>query len=187
MCAANAVAARVLVSEANHFLRFGLAADFNLDLKTLGERYREQASAVHPDRFAGKTQAEQQRALNETAGLNEAYRTLKNPASRALYLLALSGKALPMEATVQDGEFLIQQMHWREQLEELEQQQDSAALAAFKQRLLSAEAEVGQAFAACWQDKSQRETAEQQARRLQFLSRLSDEVRVLEERFDDLM
>jgi len=187
MCVANAAAARVLVSEANHFSRFGLAPDFNLDLQNLAERYREQASAVHPDRFAGKTQAEQQRALDETAGLNEAYRTLKNPASRALYLLALSGEALPMEATVQDGEFFIQQMQWREELEALEQQKDSAALDAFKKRLQQDESVIGAQFAACWQDKSQRETAEKQARRLQFLNRLSDEVRVLEERFDDLM
>jgi len=185
MCAANAAAARVLVSEANHFSRFGLAPDFNLDLKTLGERYRELARRVHPDRFVAASEAEQRRALLEAANLNEAFQCLKNPARRALYLLALNGAELPLDATVQDGEFLIQQMQWHEQLEALEQQADSAALATFKQRLLSAQAATGEAFAACWNDASAAETAEKLARRLQFLSRLEAEVRRLEERFDD--
>ncbi|KXU35704.1 co-chaperone HscB [Ventosimonas gracilis] len=185
MCAANAAAVRVLVSEANHFLRFGLAPDFNLDLKTLGERYRELASRVHPDRFVGASEAEQQRALLEAAHLNEAFQCLKKPASRALYLLTLNGAELPLEATIQDGEFLIQQMQWHEQLEALEQRADSAELAAFKQRLLSAEAATGEAFAACWNDTSAAETAEKLARRLQFLSRLQAKVRRLQERFDD--
>jgi len=185
MCAANAAVARVLVSEANHFSRFGLAPDFYLDLNQLAARYREQASLVHPDRFIGASVAEQRCALLEAASLNEAYQVLKNPARRALYLLALNGEELPMEATIQDGEFLIQQMQWREELEELEQQQDSAALDVFNQRLQQAQSATGEQFAACWQDKSQREAAEKLARRLQFLSRLSDEVRALQERFDD--
>jgi len=185
MYAANAAVVRVLVSEANHFSRFGLAPDFNLDLQNLAERYREQASLVHPDRFVAASVGEQRCALLEAGSLNEAYQTLKNPARRALYLLALNGEALPLEATVQDGEFFIQQMQWREELEELEQHKDSAALDAFKKRLQQDESAIGAQFAACWQDKNLREMAEKLARRLQFLSRLSDEVRALEERFDD--
>jgi len=185
MCAANAAVARVLVSELNHFARFGLLPDFSIDLKQLAQSYREQASLVHPDRFVGASESEQRGALLKAAALNDAYQVLKNPAQRALYLLALNGQALPLEATIQDGEFLIQQMHWREQLEDLEQASDSRALDAFKQRFKAFASETENAFAAGWQDKSQREQAEKLARRLQFLSRLEDEVRRLEERLDD--
>jgi len=185
MCAANAAAARVSVSETSHFARFGLAEDFCIDLDLLGKRYREQASAIHPDRFVAADERQQHGALMATASLNEAYQVLKNPARRALYLLALNGQTLPTEATVQDSGFLLLQMQCREELENLEQQADDTALQAFKLRLQDLQETTGQAFAACWKDAGQREMAEKLARRLQFLGRLSDEVRLLEERFDD--
>ncbi|TQH41034.1 iron-sulfur cluster co-chaperone HscB C-terminal domain-containing protein, partial [Pseudomonas aeruginosa] len=85
---------------------------------------------------------------------------------RALYLLTLSGHELPLEATVQDPEFLLQQMQLREELEEL---QDSAG-----------QAELEREFAACWDDAQRREEAERLVRRMQFLDKLAQEVRQLE-------
>ena len=40
----------------------------------------------HPDRFVAKPAAERARASTEAAALNDAYRTLKDPLSRAVYL-----------------------------------------------------------------------------------------------------
>ena len=92
-----------------HFALFELQPSFNLDLDQLATRYRELARSVHPDRFADASEREQRLALEQSASLNEAYQTLKSPPKRARYLLALNGGELPLEVTVHDPEFLLQQ------------------------------------------------------------------------------
>jgi len=168
-----------------HFALFDLQPSFRLDLEQLAVRYRELARSVHPDRFADASEREQRLALEHSASLNEAYQTLKNPSQRARYLLALRGRDLPLETTVQDPEFLLQQMRLREELEDLQDSADLAGVAAFKCRLRVAQDELNEGFAACWDDAARREEAERLVRRMQFLDKLSYEVRQLEERLDD--
>lgn len=168
-----------------HFALFDLQPSFRLDLDQLAARYRELARQVHPDRFADAGEREQRMALERSACLNEAYQVLKTPSQRARYLLALRGPELPLEVTVQDPDFLLQQMELREELEELHDDADLAGVAAFKRRLKSAQEQLNESFAACWDDDAQREEAERLMRRMQFLDKLSHEVRQLEERLDD--
>lgn len=168
-----------------HFALFDLQPAFAIDLDRLAARYRELARETHPDRFADAPAREQRQALERAAELNDAYQTLKSPSRRALYLLGLSGQSLPLEATVQDPQFLLQQMELREELEELQDSADLAGVAAFKRRLKAAQAELEQGFAACWDQPAERERAERLMRRMQFLDKLALEVRELEERLDD--
>ncbi len=168
-----------------HFALFDLQPGFRLDQDLLASRYRELARHVHPDRFADASEREQRLALEQSASLNEAYRTLKNAPQRARYLLALRGPELPLEVTVQDPGFLMQQMQWREELEELHESADLAGVAQFKRRLKVAQEELNESFAVCWDDAARREEAERLMRRMQFLDKLSHEVRQLEERLDD--
>lgn len=168
-----------------HFALFELQPSFELDPALLAERYRELAKSVHPDRFAAAEAREQRLALERAAQLNEAYQVLKSPALRARYLLGLNGSELPQEATVQDGEFLMQQMQWREELEDLQDEADLAGVAAFKKRLKAAQQTLEQQFAEVWQDAAQRALAERLMRRMQFLDKLTLEMRRLEERLDD--
>ena len=93
-----------------HFALFDLQPSFRLDLEQLATRYRELARGVHPDRFADASEREQRLALEQSASLNEAYQTLKSPPKRARYLLAMNGGELPLEVTVHDPDFLMQQM-----------------------------------------------------------------------------
>ncbi|MCX2896976.1 co-chaperone HscB [Pseudomonas mandelii] len=165
-----------------HFALFELQPSFNLDLDQLATRYRELARSVHPDRFADASEREQRLALEQSASLNEAYQTLKNPPKRARYLLAMGGHELPLEVTVHDPDFLLQQMELREELEDLA---DLDGVAAFKRRLKLAQDELNQSFAACWDDAAHRDQAERLMRRMQFLDKLTYEVRQLEERLDD--
>lgn len=168
-----------------HFARFELKPGFRIDLGDLGSRYRERARAVHPDRFADAGEREKRQALEDSAALNEAYQTLRSAPQRARYLLSLQGHDLPLEVTVQDPGFLIQQMQWREELEELQEAADLSALAPFKQRLKDAQERLNDAFDGCWQDAACREEAVRLMRRMQFLEKLNHEVRDLEERLDD--
>ena len=52
--------------------------------------------------------------------INDAYRTLKSPIERARYLCERAGCDLQTESnTSMDGAFLMRQMEWREQLDEV--------------------------------------------------------------------
>src|SRR6185369_3653536 len=71
----------------------------------------------HPDRFVSKPPAERARASIEAAALNDAYRTLKDPLSRAVYLAGLNGVVLPGDGkTIDDPELLMEAMETREEL-----------------------------------------------------------------------
>lgn len=175
---------RAHTERADYFTLFGLQPSFLIDNKVLAATYRELAKEVHPDRFAGGSAGEQREAVEHAARLNDAYQTLKSPTQRALYLLGQQ-QELPEETTIQDGEFLFQQMEWREQLETLQEQADFAAIDRFVSELKQARNAIDTAFAECVQDPQQREQAERLARRMQFLDKMFYEVRQLEERLDD--
>lgn len=168
-----------------HYALFELQPAFDIDLDMLSARYRELARKVHPDRVADASEAEQRHAVESSANLNEAYQTLKSPSRRARYLLTLQGREMPLEATIQDPAFLMQQMRWREELEQLDDEADIAGVVAFKARLKATQQDLNESFSRAWCDDSQREEAERLVRRMQFLDKLSQEVRQLEERLDD--
>ena len=105
----------------NHFDLFGLPVAFQIDSLQLAERYRELQKVVHPDRYAAADAQSQRLSLQNATRVNEAFQTLKNPLRRAEYLLALSGVSVDAgNATVNDPDFLMQQMALREALAELE-------------------------------------------------------------------
>ncbi|MBA1278100.1 MULTISPECIES: co-chaperone HscB [Pseudomonadaceae] len=168
-----------------HYALFELQPAFDIDIEALSSRYRELARKVHPDRFADAGEREQRHAIERSANLNEAFQTLKSPSRRARYLLTLQGRDMPLEATVQDPAFLMQQMQWREELEELYDDGNLDGVVSFKARLKAVQQDLNDSFAHIWRDESQREEAERLVRRMQFLDKLAHEVRQLEERLDD--
>lgn len=58
-----------------------------VDEATLTRRFREMSRQYHPDRFANADDETQTIALDASALLNDAYRTLRDPFLRAEYLL----------------------------------------------------------------------------------------------------
>lgn len=129
------------IQHTDYFAMFGLQPAFAIDLAELAVTYRQLAKDVHPDRFSSGTAAEQRQAVEHAAQLNDAFQTLKSPTQRALYLLRQQAD-VPEETTIQDGEFLFQQMEWREQLETLQEQADLIALASFVRELKHARNEI---------------------------------------------
>ena len=74
---------------------------------------------VHPDRFASEGAAAQRVAMQWAIRVNEAYQRLKDPLKRGAYLCELHGAAIDAESnTAMPGAFLMQQMEWREALDE---------------------------------------------------------------------
>lgn len=101
------------------FSLLGLPRCFALDRQALDERWRALQSEVHPDRFVADGAAAQRMAMQWAARLNEAYARLKDPLRRAAYLCELAGQAVdPGSRTALPGAFLVQQLEWREQLED---------------------------------------------------------------------
>jgi molecular chaperone HscB len=71
----------------------------NLDLAALEHEFHRLSRKVHPDRFARALENERQWSLADTALLNDAYRTLKDPLHRTEYLLKLHGAEIGPEAS----------------------------------------------------------------------------------------
>lgn len=113
----------------NHFELFSLPQSYALDRDRLDSAYRELQNAVHPDRFAAKPEAEQRVAMQWATQANEAYQTLKHPVNRGVYLLRLQGlDALDASNTKMAPDFLMQQMEWREAIEEARAGKNMTAL-----------------------------------------------------------
>jgi len=75
----------------DYYQLLGIPRTLNLSLDELQKRYYELSRQLHPDRFMQKPEAEQQRALDMSSALNDAYRTLKDRVKRAQYLLSQEG------------------------------------------------------------------------------------------------
>ena len=69
--------------------------------------------------------------------------------------------------------------------EHMQDEADLAGIAAFKSRLKRAQQDLNESFSLIWRDPAQRAEAERLVRRMQFLDKLTQEVRQLEERLDD--
>jgi molecular chaperone HscB len=107
----------------DHFALFGLRARFDIDAARLDQAWREVAARVHPDRYATASPAERRVAMQWSARANEAYRQLRDPLLRARYLCEQAGVDLQTESnTSMDTDFLMQQMAWREMLDEVREQ-----------------------------------------------------------------
>ncbi len=120
----------------NHFELFGLPARFALDEAALDAAYRALQNQVHPDKFASAGDAEKRVALQWATRANEAYQTLRCPLKRAAYLCQLGGVDLQTESnTTMPSAFLMQQMEWREELEDARATADVAMLERIQKQL----------------------------------------------------
>lgn len=109
----------------NHFELFGLPSQFKLDGSLLSSQFRELQKRFHPDNFATGSERDRLMAVQKAAQINDAYQVLKNPISRAEYILAEQGVEIRGEQqTMQDPMFLMEQMELREELEEIADKSD---------------------------------------------------------------
>ena len=115
----------------DHFELFGLPPRFALDTAALDSAYRSVQGQVHPDRFAAGSAAESRVAMQWATQANEAYRTLRSPLRRAAYLCERAGVPIDAESnTTMPAEFLMQQLQWRELLDDARASGDRKSLQA---------------------------------------------------------
>lgn len=119
----------------NAFELFGLKPSLNLEEACLAERFAHLRANFHPDRFSQASALERRLAVQRAAAINDAYAILHDPLRRAQHLLELRGMVMDDAATVQDPEFLMQQLTLREALEEAQDEHARARLQKEVERL----------------------------------------------------
>jgi molecular chaperone HscB len=103
----------------NAFTLLSLPAVFALSEEKVEEAWRRAIALVHPDKFASRPAAERRVAEQWAGRINEARDALIDPVSRATLLLQNAGVDVGRETdTRMPGDFLMQQMLWREALED---------------------------------------------------------------------
>ena len=105
--------------QSNDFELFGVPVRFAQDRQAIDARWKDLQREAHPDKFAAQGAAAQRVAMQWSVRINEAYQRLKDPLKRAAYLCELHGAPIQAETnTAMPVAFLMQQMEWREALEE---------------------------------------------------------------------
>ena len=121
----------------DHFERLGLPRRFSVDLASIEREYLARSWQSHPDFHQLGTPAEQHASLQSTAGLNEAYITLKDPFRRAEYLLRLLGGPTVQAEKNLDQAFLMEMMEQRERIEEAQSTGNTQEQSSIETELLT--------------------------------------------------
>ncbi|WP_291013797.1 Fe-S protein assembly co-chaperone HscB [Hydrogenophaga sp.] len=167
--------------QSTDFEIFDLAPAFALDRAALDARWKDLQREAHPDRFATADAIAQRQAMQWSVRINEAYQRLKDPLKRAAYLCELHGAPIQAENnTAMPATFLMQQMQWREDLDEAAGMADLSSMAdevAAARRDMLAELRVTA------DERRDYPALAQQVRALMFVERFARDV---EERLDQL-
>jgi molecular chaperone HscB len=168
--------------EDDDFTLFGLPPRHALDRAELDQRWRGLQAEVHPDRFTAQGASAQRVAMQWAVRVNEAYQRLKDPLRRAAYLCELRGVPIDAERnTAMPAAFLMQQMEWREALEEA---RSAAAVEGIETEVRHAEAAMlAEAQRQLDGDGGDVAAAAAQVRALMFVSRFRQDI---ERRLDAL-
>ena len=114
---------------ANDFALFQLPQQFALDLLSLEQSWKALQRHAHPDMHAQSDASAQRLSMQWSVRINEAYQRLKNPIKRAAYLCELHGAPIDAETnTAMPADFLMQQINWREALDDAVSPQEVGAL-----------------------------------------------------------
>ena len=160
--------------QANDFELFELPQQFALDRAQLDERWKALQREAHPDRFAADGAAAQRVAMQWSVRINEAYQRLKDPLKRAAYLCELRGVPVQAESnTAMPPAFLMQQMEWRETLEDT---RDVDALERLADDVAAERKRVQQSLGQLLDVPQDPQAAVGQVRALMFIERFAAEV-----------
>jgi molecular chaperone HscB len=156
------------------FTLFGLVPRFALDLGELDSRWRALQAEVHPDRFVSEGTASQRLAMQWAMRVNQAYRRLKDPLQRGAYLCELRGTPIDAENnTAMPTAFLMQQMEWREALEDAADASQVEALDAEVARYQAGQIE---SLRQKLDEQDDTAAAAAQVRALMFVNRFRDDI-----------
>jgi molecular chaperone HscB len=104
----------------DYFALFQLKPQFKIDRQALESAYLTVQQKVHPDMHAQASDSDKRVSMQLSALANSAYRILMNPIQRGLYMCGRNGVDPQLETnTAMPAQFLMQQMEWRETLDDV--------------------------------------------------------------------
>jgi molecular chaperone HscB len=160
--------------QSSDFEIFGLSPAFALDREALDARWKDLQREAHPDRFATADAQAQRQAMQWSVRINEAYQRLKDPLKRAAYLCEFNGVLIQAENnTAMPAAFLMQQMQWREDLEEATGVDDLERMA---DEVAQARREMLKGLAHTADEQGDYAALAQQVRALMFVERFARDV-----------
>jgi molecular chaperone HscB len=161
----------------NHFELFALPMAFAIDAERLDHAYRGIQAEIHPDKFAHAGAAEQRLSMQWSTRVNEAYQTLRKPFERARYLLQLHGvDAMDANNTAMPADFLMQQMEWREALQDAQSARDLSALQGLERDLQSYANDLQGRLASLLDEQNNYAEAGDVLRKVRFMDKLLEEI-----------
>jgi molecular chaperone HscB len=167
--------------QSTDFELFQLPVQFAQPRALIDARWKELQREAHPDKFAAQGAAAQRLAMQWSVRINEAYQRLKDPLKRASYICELHGAHINAENnTAMPPAFLIQQMEWREALEDAT---TLAQLEAIEEETAAAEKAQLAVIAQALDIEQDHAKAANEVRSLMFIQRFGTEV---EARIDQL-
>ena len=160
--------------DSDDFALFGIPRRFALDRSALDARWRALQAEVHPDRFAVEGATAQRLAMQWSLRVNEAYQRLKDPLRRASYLCELAGQRIDAENnTAMPAAFLMQQMEWREALDDA---QGAAPVEALVDEVTARRDAALAQLQTTLDDAQDTAAAAQQVRALMFVERFASDL-----------
>jgi molecular chaperone HscB len=160
--------------QSTDFELFQLPVQFVQTRALIDARWKELQREAHPDKFAAQGAAAQRLAMQWSVRINEAYQRLKDPLKRASYLCELHGARINAENnTAMPPAFLIQQMDWREALEDAT---SLAQLEAIAEETSAAEQAQLAVIAQALDVQQDHAKAANDVRSLMFIQRFATEV-----------
>lgn len=125
----------------NPFALFDLPVQFQVNFDEVSARYLALQKSLHPDNYSASSSQEQRLAVQKSAEINDALHILKDPILRAEAIIHIhTGEQQDIEQkSTRDMMFLMQQMEWRETLENIETAKNEEDLTAFTNDIVAEE------------------------------------------------
>ncbi|XP_021771238.1 uncharacterized protein LOC110735370 isoform X3 [Chenopodium quinoa] len=156
----------------DYFRIFGLERKYDIEESSLEGLYKDWQKKLHPDLVHSKSESEKEYAAEQSSRIIDAFRTLKNSLSRAIYLMKLHGVHVDEEQTVSDPELLAEIMEIRESVEDAP---DSQALKQIQAEVHERLKQWSNTFAGAFESQDTNE-ALNAIRRMTYYIRANEEI-----------
>ncbi|MGV6859252.1 MAG: Fe-S protein assembly co-chaperone HscB [bacterium] len=170
----------------DYFSLFGLEPRFSVDADALQQAFRDRQAEYHPDKVVNEDEQTRRQSAQAASLINEAYEKLRDPVSRAQYLLKLAGNETDFDRyTATDTDFLMQQLAYREEMENIPDESEPLdALDDFRGSMIHEMGELYERFSNAL-EKDDLEAARDVVSKLKFFQKLVRQLDDLEAKIED--
>ena len=126
---------QTISDDIDHFNVMGMPHCFEIDSEELENLYQRLTLEMHPDFFGAAPEEQKRLSEKSSVMLNAAYSTLREPASRASYLLSLFAKEKNLQTDKLPEGFLQDMFIFQESLDEILESGDQSALCKMNEDL----------------------------------------------------